>query len=169
MQEVTSSTKHLALFGSFNHILDELIHILLSALAAYIGYLFGLSLVWAGIVFLVGILIDLDHVLNPLVGKFMQIKATILPSIEQNGVTIKVLHGIDLFLMYAMLAFASTDSVTFAVFVFISLTLHHLWDYLAYDHHWKELFFTTRLATKFNPGRRDSHVGWFFHPHTLPR
>jgi len=157
-----------SVFGKFNPFIDETGHILLTLiiiliLSREISFYEKLAL------FVIGIAIDLDHLLNPIIAKLFGTKATITPSKEQLGVTVKVLHGIDVALLISLFYFYFENNIYMSIGIFTVLVLHELWDYFVYDYTYKELFLITRMGLKFKPGTRKKHVGIIFDQDSLPR
>src|SRR3989344_6326262 len=151
------------MLGKYNLFLDELGHIVLAiGISSFLYFTNHVSFAKASFLFLLAIAIDLDHLLNPILAKLLNIYGTVLPSKQQHGYTIKILHGIDLYFLYSLIVFAFTKSFIFAFGVFLTLTVHHLWDFIVYDHTWKELLLVTRAYAKFKPGTRKNLKGLIF-------
>lgn len=157
------------MFGDFNHFIDELGHVIFAlpfTLTLYIAD--KVSLQHAAIIFLAAIVIDIDHILNPIIGKLFKFKGTIRPSKKHEGAAVKLFHGFDLFALYSYFTFQHTQNPYLSLGIFANLVMHHIWDFLTYDHSWKELFFITRVKKKFVPGRRKRLTGLVFNSESIP-
>jgi hypothetical protein len=159
-----------SIIGKYNIIIDEIGHIFISVITIFIlNIIFSFTFGQILVLFIASIFIDLDHLFNPIIGRIFGLKATIIPSKLQNGVTIKILHGIDIFLVFSIIIIYVYGDFGFAIGMFVVLTFHELWDYLVYDHTSKELFLITRAMAKFNPGQRKSMLNIVFDQDSLPR
>lgn len=157
-----------SLFGKYNILVDESGHILFSLMISLIGLFLGLDIEQFIICFLAGILIDLDHLLNFVIAKFLKVKnykKDILYG--SGGYTFKILHGFDLALLFSFIIYFIFQDLLFSSFLFFSLSLHELWDFLVYPHSWRELFFITRASCRFRPGMRKKFIGKIFDLDTL--
>lgn len=158
-----------SLFGPFNLFVDELVHGLLSLILVFIGYYFGLDLNECLILFLTGYLIDIDHLLNPLILKYiLKVKDQNMGIIHgSNGYSIRILHGLDTAFVISLIVYFLNNNLAFSIFLFLILTAHELWDFAVYHFNWKELFFITRANKNFIPGSRKYFVGKIFDEETL--
>ena len=57
----------------YTEIKDEGVHIILSLLVASVGFLFDIEIINIIIIFILGMLIDIDHFFNPLISKLMHL------------------------------------------------------------------------------------------------
>ncbi|MBN2367636.1 hypothetical protein JXC34_01355 [Candidatus Woesearchaeota archaeon] len=157
-----------SIFGRYNSLVDELIHVSLSFIISIIGYSVGLSLKFSILCFFSGILLDIDHVFNGVIARMLGLKSYKKSLIySSDGHTIKIMHGFDVALVISSVLFYFFQNFLFSFFIFLSLCIHELWDFLVYPYTWKELFLLTRALTKFNPGIRKSFKGMFFERKTL--
>lgn len=157
-----------SIFGKFNLIIDELIHLLLSSIISLIGFIMGLSIFETVICFILAILIDIDHIFNPIIAKCTGIKAYGNKIVYGfDGYVIKIFHGFDISLIICIAAYFFYGNLLFSMILYLNLCLHEFWDFSVYKHSWKELFLLTRIINRFKPGERDTYVGYFFEIDTL--
>lgn len=157
-----------SLFGKFNPFIDESVHVMFALIVSIIGVVSGLSMSSAIIILFSGLMIDIDHLFNREVAKIARIKDYKgTTSYHQGGYVIKILHGLDISLLIALIVFISGGSLIFSVFLFLTLSAHHLWDFVIYPHSWKELFLILRIINKFQPGKRKKFTGIIFDNNTL--
>ena len=144
------------MFGKYSVIIDELIHFAIAGTITTITTLLGdLLPIQALLLFLsASILIDLDHLLNPLIAKILNITCNIIPSRKNNGYTIKILHGIDIALLLGLVLYFISHNLSFSIGLSLGLITHEVYDFLVYPFTWKELFLITRAMCKFKPGER---------------
>ena len=152
-----------SLFGKYNTLLDESIQSFLSLVVSSIALFLGLNWKMALICFILGIFIDIDHLLNGIIARVCRIKNYKFDMhYGSKGHTIKLFHGIDVSLIFFLISYFVTHNFLFSSFIFINLVVHELWDFLVYPHSRKELFLFSRMKNKFNPGVRKKGVGLFF-------
>ena len=151
-------------FSTYHPLKDELMHVLLSALVAGTGLFLGLyRFELFSICFLIGILIDLDHLFNRSLGKALKLKNFQTGvAYGSNGYTIKILHGFDVALLTGLLLYNTTNLLGFSIFVTLTLVVHALWDFLVYPHSPRELLLITRMKCGFKPGMRTFLIGTVF-------
>ncbi len=151
------------LFGKYNVLIDEGIHVLLSTAVSATGYFLGLNLSFSILCFALGILIDVDHFLNSFLAKKLHINSYKTGfSYGSNGYTIKLLHGFDIALILSILAYMINGNILLAISIFTNLSVHEFWDFIVYPFTWKELFLVTRARSVFKPGIRKYFKGIFF-------
>lgn len=157
-----------SLFGQYNPLIDEGIHVALSALIAYIGYLFGLTFLESLFVFIAGLLIDIDHLLSSRIARLIKLKkyrGTVTSG--SDGYTIKIFHGIDVAAIIGLLLYITTKDPMFGFYMFFSLSMHEIWDFIVYPHKANEILLATRMAHGFKPGIRKYFTGIIFDNKTL--
>jgi hypothetical protein len=157
-----------SLFGKFNSFIDEGVHIFLSLLVAIIGYSFGLSLYYSLVIFLAGsFLIDLDHFFNAFICrnilKIPDYKGGIRHG--DKGYAPKIFHGFDVVFLISVVCIQI--DLLFGMFLFVSLSLHLLWDFAVYPNRASSLFFASRAFNKFRVGPRNYFIGKIFDLDTL--
>lgn len=170
------------IFGKYNPVVDEIIHLLAFPLLALMLCLnkimirdFVFSLVFAIVI------IDLDHFLNPLIVKILKIDklpgknrleyvTTMIKGEDPfvvNGYNIQIFHGLDVFLFLSFIIFLVTKNIYLTVSLFCVLALHLFWDFLVYPHSWKGLFLVIRIKRKFKLGERKAISGLIFEKDSL--
>ena len=151
-----------SVFGRFNTLIDEGVHVLLSFAISAAAVLLGLDMWLAVICFLSAILIDIDHFFNPGIAKALGIKGFNGIKYGSGGYTIKIFHGFDVALAVSAACYLSIGDMLFSACLFACLCTHEIWDFLVYPHTWKELFLTSRISCRFKPGKRKFLTGLFF-------
>lgn len=153
-------------FGKYNPFYDDGVHVLASLAIACAGYLSGLGFNLSLCCLAAGYLLDIDHLLNPLLAKMLGLDAYKDNFIfGSNGYTIKILHGFDVALFICTIL--TLYNPAFSAFMFLELCIHEIWDFVVYPFTWKELFLITRIRSGFRPGKREAGVSIFFDKNTV--
>jgi hypothetical protein len=162
------SSKQESLFGEYNAFIDVFVHVLLSLIVSLLLFYFTQDLALSFLCFLLGIFLDLDHLLNPTIAKLIKLKGHESNiAYQKDGYVSKILHGFDAALLLSLISLFLTDNYFFFIALFLNFCLHEIWDFLVYPHSWKELFLITRIVTRFRPGERKKFIGKFFDLKTL--
>lgn len=172
-----------SLFGKYNPLIDEVCQILtVSPFLIFIYYLRWVKPNQVLVLFLASVfLIDLDHLLNPLVVKLLKIEklpgqnklelvTTLLKGEDPfviNGYNIQILHSIDLFIISSLIVFFLSHNLYFSLSLFLCLVIHLFWDFLVYPHSLKGLFLFLRIRSRFKLGERHFLTGLIFDKDTL--
>lgn len=160
------------MLGKFTRVKDEIGHLVFAIpIPAFLVMTGRIDQGNALILVTSSFLIDFDHVLNPLIKRLFRLqgKATIIPNKNSTkGYAIKFFHGVDWYLVYASYLFLLIGNFFYAFGLFLNLTMHHIWDFLVYNHEWKEFFFLARLKSRFQSNERKRLKDFVFTPGTVP-
>lgn len=158
----------ISLFGPYRQTVDWILHVFWSFVVTIIGYKLGLSFDDAVIVFASALLLDLDHLLNPPIARWLNIDSHFDSwKFGSNGYTIKILHGFDVSALIGWIAAELTDRPLFGIMMGVNLAVHEIWDFLVCPHGIRELLLVTRMRNKFKPGYRTWFVGHIFDLHSV--
>ena len=156
-------------FGDYSHIKDECAHIVIALIVSLIGYvLHAYDFAFFLACFLAAVALDIDHIFNSSLAGILKLAGYAgSVSFGSNGYTIKILHGFDIAFLLSLAAFFLTSQFYFALFMWINLCAHELWDFIVYPHSWRELFLATRWQMNFRPGFRRKATGLIFNLSSL--